>query len=836
MSKFVKKIHIFFLVVLPIFSYAQSAKVYTIENIRVAGAVKLSPKTIISVSGLKIGDQIAVPGTEISKAVKNIWKENLVSNASIHIIEISGDQISLEIKIEENKRLSYVEIEGISKKEEKDLNETFDLVTSQILSEPLKKNIKFKIEKFFKEKGFYTISVSSPTISADTAIDNHDILTYKVKKGKKLRIKEIIIEGNKTISEKFIERKLKKTKEMRWWRFYSRSKFLQEEFDTDKGRVLDYYNTLGRRDMTIKLDSIYAIDNKKLNLHLKIEEGAKYYFGDISWVGNSKYTDKQLNDILNIKKGDVYNRTELDSKLNFNPTGVDISSLYLDDGYLFFSVTPNELRVDNDSIDLEMRIYEGQQATIGKVTIYGNTKTSEHVITRELYTLPGNKFSRSDLINSQQIIARLGYFDPEQIGILPIPNPSNGTVDIEYTVVEKPSDQLQLSGGWGGGNGFGFVGTLGVVFSNFSLRNIGKVKGWDPLPSGDGQRLSINAQSSGIFFQNYSMSFTEPWLGGKKPNNFTVSVNHSRYGRSKIEKMTITGATVSFGRRLTGIDRNLSLSHALSYFFYDINNYALGGNSLCDDCQANNLNLNTTLSRSTSGPNLQFPTKGSDISLSLALTPPYSIFDKKLESYKDELRFRLVEYNKLMFDFSSFFKISGKRRQESLAVGETKKERPLVLHTRFHFGVIGKYNKEMGISPFERFRLGGTGINGFNFILGTEIVSLRGYTQDALFPDNVGGIIYDKLVTELRYPIVTEGVATIYAFGFFEAGNNWGSYKKFNPLDLKRSAGAGASLFMNGIGNISFGYGYGFDKTPTAPDGSVTNKGQFLFAIGSTIR
>jgi outer membrane protein insertion porin family len=842
-NKYIRNISIALLLILPLLTKAQiSPKVYTIENISVKGVTHLSPKTIISVSGLKIGDEISIPGTELSNAVKNIWSENIVGNVSIKVSEINGDLISLIIELTEHKRLSEVKITGVSKRQQKDLKESFDLVKSQILSEPLKKNLKIKIENFYKEKGFYNIKVSTPQISEDTSIANHNFITYHVERGAKLRINEIIIKGNNAVSEKFIERKMKKTKEKRIWRFWSRSKFLKDEYNLDEQKIVDYYNSIGMRDMTIELDSVYNVDDKNLNLALDIKEGNVYYFGDITWVGNSKYTDKQLNQILNIKKGDVFNRSNLDSKLNFNPTGMDVSSLYLDDGYLFFSVNPTELNVDNDTIDIEMRVYEGNQATIGEVRVFGNTKTSDHVIIRELYTLPGNKFSRSDLINSQQIIARLGYFDPEQISINPIPNMQDGTVDIEYTVVEKPSDQLQLSGGWGGGGRIGFVGTLGVVFNNFSMRNIAKFKQWDPLPSGDGQRFSIQAQANGKYFQNYSLSFTEPWLGGKKPNSFSVSLNHSLYGRYTTEDegfMKISGASVSLGRRLRKIDQNMTLSNSLSYYHYNIDNYSWSGsNSLCTECQANNFNFNTTLGRSTTGPNMQFPTQGSDFSLSVSLTPPYSLINRDLENLSSPANFKLVEYNKWMFDYSSFLKISAKKRQEGFGLS-TKKERPLVLHTRFHFGYIGSYNKNLPLSPFERFRMGGTGINGFNFILGTEIISLRGYTEDALYPDGVGGIIYDKAVFELRYPIVTEGVATIYGFGFFEAGNNWGKVKDFNPLDLKRSVGAGASLFMNGIGNISFGYGWGLDYTTptfTGTNRTPTNGGQFLFSIGSTIR
>lgn len=818
---------------------AQQAKRYTIEDITVTGVNHLSAKTIISVSGLQIGDQISIPGNELGAAVRNIWGENIVGNVSIETTEIGETGIGLNIILTERSRLSSIVLYGIKKKEEKELSEKFNFVASQVLSEPLKKNIKLNIERYFKEDGFYNVQVSEPVAKADTSLENHLTLYYDVVKGEKLKINELQIIGANKVDEDLIRRKLKKTKEKKWWRVWHRSKYLEAEWEADRESVINHYHSLGMRDVTVELDSIYNYDEKSLNLRVVIDEGITYYFRSVDWVGNSVYSDKQLNKILGVKKGDIYSKSELDSKLNFNPTGIDVSSLYLDDGYLFFSATPVELRVDNDSIDLEMRIYEGQQAIIGEVRTYGNTKTSDHVLIRELYTLPGNLFSRSDLIRSQQMIARLGYFDPEKIGIVPIPNMKDGTVDIEYTVVEKPSDQLQLSGGWGGGGQIKFVGTLGVVFSNFSLRNILNPSSWDPLPSGDGQRLSIQAQANGNFYQNYSVSFSEPWLGGKRPNNLTVSLNHSLYGRYTGDgSMSISGASVSLGRMLRKIDDRMSLSNALSFYHYNIDNYSFGTTAdvLCTECSANNFSLTSTLARRSAGPNVQFPTSGTDVTLSVALTPPYSLFNPDRVNLDKPDNFKLVEYHKWMFDFSSFMKLSKTRRQEGLTLGGGKKERPLVLHTRFHFGYIGTYNPKMDVGPFERFRMGGTGINGFNFILGTEIISLRGYTQDALFPNNEGGIIYDKAVFELRYPVVTEGMATIYGFGFFEAGNNSADYKTFNPLDLKRSVGFGASLFMAAIGNISFGYGWGLDPTPATAAGAATNGGNFLFSIGASIR
>lgn len=826
------------------FVKSQQQKKYTIENITVTGAKFLSSKTIISNSGLEIGDEISVPGIEISNAVKNIWSESLVGNVSIAATEINGDLISLNIHLTERSRLSQIYIEGVRKGEEKDLKEEFDVVTSQVISEALKKNIGLQIQKHYKEEGFYNVFVSSPQEKTDTTVKNHVSLTYNVTKGEKYKIDEIRIEGDKQIAEKKLKRKLKNTKEKKFWRFWHRSKFIQEEYKIDEQTLVDLYRSKGLRDATVELDSIYVNpeDEETLKLRIEIDEGKVYYFRDIVWTGNSKYSDKQLNKILGIQKGDLYNQTELDSKLNFNPTGVDVSSLYLDDGYLFFSVSPNELRVDGDSIDIEMRIYEGNQATIGNVKVFGNTKTSDHVIMREIRTLPGDKFSRSNLIRSQQIIASLGYFDPEQIQIIPTPNPKTGTVDIEYIVVEKPSDQLTLSGGWGGGGGIGFVGTLGLVFNNFSLRNLSNPKTWDPLPSGDGQRLSIQAQANGRLFQNYSLSFTEPWLGGKKPNAFTMSINHSVYGRLDNPTrgtiggdMTITGASLGISRRLRKIDDYFTLSNSLSYSLYNIDNFTFNGaDPLCAKCIANNLTFNTVIARNSAGPNIQYPTEGSNISLSLALTPPYSLLSEAVSRRTGEETYKLVEYNKWLFDFTSYLRLGTRKSRDKLGV-KSKKDRPFVLQTRYHFGYIGKYNDDYELGPFERFRVGGTGINNFNFVLGTEIVSLRGYDDNALFPDDGGGVIFNKLSWELRYPFVTEGIATIYGFGFFEAGNNWGDAKDFNPLDLKRSVGGGLNIFMPAFGNISLGYGWGLDQTPPS-NGLVTNGGRFLFSIGTILR
>ena len=850
MNKFYKISIVLTFLISTLFVSAQRSQEYIIETITVSGIKHLDQNTIIATSELQVGDTISIPGIEIPNAVRKIWSENIVGNVIISATEYNGDKVSLNIELTERPRLSDVIISGVKKSEEKDLDEAFDFVKSQVVSEALKKNIKLKIEEFFKSEGFYGVQVSNPQETADTSISNHVFLTYNVTKGTKYKIDSLVVLGANQVEPKKVKRKLKNTKERKFYRIWKRSKFIQEDYNEDEDNLMSHYQSLGMRDAEINLDTVYApIDTTELDkngepvegglyVQITVSEGQVYHYRDITWTGNSKYSDKELSEILGVQKGDVYNQAELDSKLNFNPNGIDVSSLYLDDGYLFFSVNPVEIRVEGDSIDVEMRIYEGNQATIGKVTISGNTKTSDHVIMREITTLPGDKFSRTSLIRSQQIIASLGFFDPEQIQIIPVPNQKTGTVDIEYIVVEKSSDQLTLSGGWGGGGNIGFVGTLGLVFNNFSLRNIGDFKNWDPLPSGDGQRLSIQAQSNGPSFQQYSLSFTEPWLGGRKPNSFTVSANHSRFGRlNSDDKLSISGASVSLGRRLRKLDDFFSLSNSLSYSYYVIDNYGLGATEdiLCSECNANNLNFTTTLARNTAGPNVQYPTEGSNVSLSLSLTPPYSLIDRSIEERTGDEAYKLIEYHKWMFDFTSYLKLGSRRRQSGIGV-KSKKERPFVLQTRFHFGYIGRYNQNATLSPFERFRLGGTGINGFVPIIGTEIVSLRGYTEDALFPEGGGGTIYNKLVMELRYPFVTEGIATVYGFGFFEAGNNWASARDFNPLDLKRSVGAGVTIFMPAFGNISLGYGWGLDDTPFDNGGDRTNGAQFLFAIGASLR
>lgn len=815
-------------------SYSNPQK-YVIKEITVSGIEYLDKNTIISLSGLKEGDNITVPGDDITNALKKLWKQNLVGDIQIYITEVEGDKISLNIFLKERPRLSKLQIEGIKKGHTKDLKEQFGFITGQKVSDALIKNTSNKVYSYYGEKGYYGTKVNVVQ-NQDTAIDNHIILKYNVDKGDKVKIKNINFTGISKIDAKVLRKKMKDTKQKKAIRIFKRSKFIEEDYNVDKDMVINYYNSLGMRDATITSDSIYRIDDKHIGIDIAIEEGPKYYFRNITWTGNYIHSNRRLNSILAIKKGDLYNKELLDTRLNFNPEGFDVSSLYMDDGYLFFNVTPVEISIENDSIDIEMRIFEGQQATINKVYVQGNTKTNDHVVLRELRTIPGEKFRRSDLIRTQRELSMLGYFDPQQIGILPKPNPQDGTVDIEYNVVEKPSDQLQLSGGWGGA--VGFVGSMGLMFNNFSLRNISKFKSWSPLPSGDGQQLSLQFQANGKRYQAYSVGFTEPWLGGKKPISFSVNlsrnVQRNFVGDEKTGHFIVNAISISLGKRLKWPDDNFTLRHSISYLRYSIDNFNITGS--CQECDPKNISYTTTISRNDIDQPL-YPTRGSTISLSSAFTPPYSFIDRSREDRAPEDLFDFIEYYKFMFDNSWFFKLThNKKSGTGFDLTEQKKEKPLVLNLRSHFGFLAAYNPRIGVGPYERFQLGGDGLSGAgsSFYLGKDIIGLRGYENNSIVgKDGNDGILYNKFVMELRYPLVMGGAATIYGLGFMEAGNNWSQYNNYNPFDIKRSYGMGLRIFMPAFGLIGFDWGKGIDSIENAPD---ANGSHFHFTIGQMLR
>lgn len=808
-----------------------SPTTYILNKITVTGTQTLS-EAIIAMSGLQEGDQIQIPGDQITNAVKNIWAQNIVDDVKIYIVKVEGVRVDIEIYVHELPRVEHFDIIGeIKKSERKDILEQINVVRGQRFTASLEKNTKNIIEKYLQNKGYYY----AKAISSDSLYENGSLknVTYTVRKGRKVKVRKINISGLSRVEEKKFLAQMKKTKKASKLRVWKRSKYIPSEYSDDKAAVIYYYNGLGLRDFKyVQNKVVKTSDPRYIDLNISVSEGKKYYFGNISWVGNHKYSEEILDSILDIDKGDIYNQQLLDTKLNFNPKGLDISSLYLDNGYLFFNVNPVEISIQDTIIDLEMRIYEGEQATYNKIIVKGNTKTNDHVIMREIRTFPGEKFSRSDLIRTQRELAALGYFDAEQIGINPKPNPATGTVDIEYTLVEKPNDQLQLSGGWGGASGF--VGTLGLAFNNFSLRNVTKLKTWDPLPGGDGQRLSIRFQAN-FNFLSYSLSFTEPWLGGRKPNSLTVSYSHSRQSASFNDGredglLKIDALTVSLGRRLKWPDNWFTLINSLSLTQYNEN----GLYESTPDGISNNFKFTTTLARNNIGTNPNYPTHGGNMSVSLALTPPYSIFNDG-RSYKANGQ-NWVEFHKWMLDFSQFMQLNNLEKDKNSLFTQSKQKRSFVLVTRAHWGFIGRYTKSLEPSEYERFELGGAGLTGYNanFLLGTDIIGLRGYEDGkVLTSDGGNGLAFNKYVLELRYPIIMEGIATIYVLGFLEGGNNFARVEEFNPFNIRRSAGFGARIFMPAFGLIGIDYGKGFDPIPGAPG---ANRGQIHFSIGQQIR
>ena len=853
---------------------------YEIAQINVTGVNVLDKNALVSLTGLKVGDKIKVPGDAISGAIKKLWKHGLVGDVSIYIEKIEAGKAYIKIELTERPRLTGFTFEGVNKSKESELREDLNLIRGRVLSDAVIKNAELTVKNHYVTKGYLNTEVKIVQ-EKDTLNRDGVKLRVVVDRNAKVRVHKIYFSGNENISDNKLKGKMKSTNEKprvslfrstvgallgrknKQQRIYADStdntsdqaiqryvndnvklnflkstKFVSNDFEEDKKSIIDFYNSKGYRDASIEADTIYAVSKNEVNVELKVREGRKYYFRDIEWTGNYVYSDEVLGKVLAVKKGDVYDMELINKKLNFNPSGPDITGLYMDNGYLFFNVTPVEVGIEGDSIDIEMRVYEGVQATINKIIITGNDRTNDHVILRELLTVPGQKFSRSDIIATQQRLSQLGYFDPEQIAPTPLPNQADGTVDIEWKLVERSSDQVELSGGWGGA--FGFVGTVGLVFNNFSVRNIPHFSKWRPLPVGDGQRVSIRAQASGRQFQSYSMSFTEPWLGGKKPNSLTVSFNHSvqrtlaldaRNSRDFDGSLKLTGVTVGLGRRLQWPDRYFTLQNSLSYFIYSLDNFR--GTSTTRSLGFNNgtarsFTFNTTLARN-SIDNPMYPTTGSQVSLSVELTPPYSLWrDIDYETASAAERNRWIEYHKWMFDASHYTKLAGK----------------LVLEARAHFGFIGSYTQRAGVGPFERFELGGDGLAGQNFILGTEVIGLRGYENRSIVPpfsnaerigNNFveGGVVFNKFVGELRYAITTGQAATIYGLVFAEAGNNWYNFEEFNPFNLFKSAGFGARIFMPAFGLIGVNWGYGFD---TLPGASAPSGGQFQFTIGQQIR
>ncbi|MDW7691622.1 outer membrane protein assembly factor BamA [Flammeovirgaceae bacterium SG7u.111] len=822
-----------FLLIMPHLGFSQTSPInidygtpieYEIGGINVVGAKFLDRNSLISITGLTVGEKIKIPGDEISNAVKKLWKQGILGDIRISVTEIQGTKAFLQIELKERARLSNFYFEGISKSQQSTLKDEVKLIRGRIVTDVMVKNTVNSLKSHYAEKGFRNADVKIIQ-EKDTVFSNSVKLKIKIDRGPKVKINDISFVGVTQIEEKKLLKKMKKTREKAPFRIFNPSKFTEIEYKNDKQALVNYYRENGFRNATIVEDSVWAHDDRTVNIRLKIDEGNKFYHRNIEWTGNYLYDDTYMSRVLGIQKGDVYNPTELSERLNFNPNGTDVTSLYMDDGYLFFTVEPVEVLVEGDSIDIEMRVFEGEQATINKVIVNGNTQTNDHVIYRELRTVPGEKFSRRDLIRTQRELATLGYFDPETIGINPIPNYADGTVDIVYDVTERPNDQIELSGGWGGY--FGFVGTLGLVFNNFSARRLTNFKYWKPLPKGDGQRLNLRLQANGRQFQTYSISFTEPWLGGRKPNSFSINLNRSvqrllDYNRTEYGSLKINGITVGLGRRLTWPDDWFTMQNSLSFLVYELDNYNRPEFGTYNTGNSYNFTFNTTIARN-SIDNPTFPRSGSNISLSLSLTPPYSSFSgNSFSEIDDQSRFKWVEYHKWMFDNSWFISLIGK----------------LVLNTRVNMGFLGQYGNQAdkGLGPFERFILGGDGLSQNSFLLGTDIVGLRGYENNSILPvesDGTGGVVYNKYVMELRYPVSLNPSATIFVLAFAEGGNNWGDFYEFNPFKMYRSVGVGARVFMPAFGLLGVDWGYGFDDIPNRPGG---NGGQFHFTLGQQFR
>lgn len=806
---------------------------YEIGPITIVGANNYDHQALKLISGLRQGNKIMIPGPEITKAIQNLWEEDLFSDVQIFLEKTIGDVAYLKIALKSRPKLSYYKFsDNVTKKEAKKIREQLNLYAGKTISENVVKTTEYIARAYYVDEGYYSASVNVKRLK-DTLINNSEYFLIDVSKGKRVRIKKINFFGNKSVKARKLKKAMKDTKQFAIWRLFKHSKFSQTAYERDKKNAIQKYNEFGFRDAKIISDSVYLINNKRLGIDIHVSEGDKYYFGKITWIGNSKFRSGFLDTLLGIKYGDVYNKALLEERLFRSESGRDITSLYMDKGYLFFNLTPVEIGVTEDNrINYEMRIVEGKQARIKNIIIKGNTKTNEFVIRREIRTKPGDLFSRTDIMRTQRELAQLGYFNPQALQVKPIPNPQDGTVDIVYTVEEKSADQIQLSGGYGGGR---IIGTIGLSFSNFSLRNFFKKGAWKPLPSGDGQALSLRVQSNGKFYQSYSMSFTEPWLGGKKPNALSVWINNSTYSINGLRRkdpsysgVSITGAGVGLGRRLKWPDDYFTAYHEISYQYFDVRNY--GNYFVLGNGFSNNIAYKFKLMRN-SVDNPIYPRSGSQLKFSFKGTLPYSLFSK-IKDYSGmtlQQRFKYNEFFKFKVTGKFFFPLSPDRK--------------LVLMSRFGFGMMGAYSQAKGLTPFERFYLGGSGLTGMSQLDGREIIALRGYDNRAISSQH-GDPLIAKFTLELRYPISLNPSATVYVLGFLEAGNTYRSWKTFNPLKLKRSAGIGVRIFLPMFGMLGLDYGFGFDMLDAHSEGYKSNnqqimkngyRGQFHFTIGTNL-
>ena len=811
-----------------------SPKIYEIGGITSSGTAPLDQRLL----PFHVGDLIEVPGDKISKAVKSLWNTGLYEDVEISATRVQGDLIFLDIRLEDRARLVAFGFKGTTKNEENDLREKLGISQGNIVNDNMIITCQNIIRKYYIDKGFYSCNVEVQEIP-DEKVKNAVNLLFNIQKSKKVKIEKITINGNNGVTDAVLLRSMKETKErFRFMPFYKAdtaiaylfkhpgyyqskdikdhldnyfsdrvklrifkpSKFIKASYEKDKVNLIDRYNELGYRDAVITHDTFY-LKNNKLYIDIDVNEGPQYYFRNIDFVGNTVYPTSLLRQLLGISKGDVYNQTLLNKNLTMKEDGEDIASLYMNNGYLFFSANPVEVGIDGDSIDIEIRIREGKKAIYNRMDVLGNTKTNDNVILRELTTIPGQLFNRADIIRSQQVLMSMGYFNQEKMDVQPKPNEADGTVDITYVVEETSSDQLSLSAGFGAA---GFMLTAGITFNNFSTKKLFKKEAWNPIPGGDGQRISLQASVSTKYYQYYSFSFTEPWLGGKRPNALTLGAYYQRqnnaYNRrdSLYAYTSIAGATLSLANKLRWPDDYFHMSHTLSYEYYKVKNW---GGFIFSDGYAHSISYIFSLSRNSVNAPI-YPREGSDISFSVQLTPPYSIIGHKdYTGATDQEKYKFLEFHKWKFNMSWFTRIVDN----------------LVLNVRLKMGFMGCYNQTIGIAPFGRFYLGGDGMTNWSYD-GREIIGMRGYEDEALSPNVngqvVGASIFHKFTAELRYPISLNPSATVYVLAFAEAGKGWIDKRQYNPFDLYKSLGVGVRVYLPMFGLLGFDWGYGFDPVP----------------------
>ena len=785
---------------------------YEVAGITVSGAQDLDPNVVIMLTNIRVGDNIQFPDPKISDAIRTLWRQQLFENITFSVVNKSGRKVYLDIRLQELPKMSKYFITGVKKSWKDDIREELDLRAGKVVNENLVVMSRNKIQAYFREKGYLNATVDI-TQERDSSFNNAVILGFRVKPGSRVKIGEIVFVGNESVSDKVLLKAMKNTK-MKGKAIFKVSKLRKKEYSEDMRALVAKYNSMGYRDARIIRDTNYRIDEELINIEITLEEGRKYYFGDITFVGNTKYDTPLLRSILKINRGDIYDSQHLNERVSFDPNGNDVASIYLNNGYLFSQVVPIEKNVQNDTIDVEVRIQEGRQATIRKVSITGNERTNDHVIYREVRTRPGDLFSKAMIQRTIRELSQLGYFDQTQIGVNPVPDPQTGTVDLEYTVVEKSTSQLELQGGWGANR---VVGTLGLNFNNFSAKNVGNKRAWQPLPTGDGQTINIRAQSNGLYFQSYNASFTEPWLGGKKPNSFTGTIYHNVQSNGvqasdpNRQSLLITGINFGLGQRLKWPDDYFTLYQGLEFRRFNLNNFPTGFLNYNKGI-SNNVNYKFTLGRNNTDVPI-FPTRGSQISFAAELTPPFSLLrdDIDYKSLSSEERFKLVEYHKWKLNADWFAPITSK----------------FVIRTHGEFGYLGSYNKDLGLPPFERFYVGGDGLANF-VIDGREIIGLRGYTNNSITPGG-GGALYNKYVFEMRYIIANNPSAQVFPLIFMEGGNNYDNFWDYRAFNLKRSAGAGLRIYMPMFGLMGVDVAYGFDPEP---NGATASGWQTHFIIG----